>query len=260
MNDVRVGLVQLSSNIATQTVSDRVARAEALARESAGKSDFVVLPELWLTGAFDIENAVRLAEPIDGPLVAMFREIAATTQTWLHMGSFPESDGENVYNTAVLIAPDGVVAATYRKIHLFGFTEGEPLFITAGSDLVVVDTPLGRTGLATCYDLRFPEQFRALVDAGADAFVLTSGWPDRRIEHWRVLLQARAIENLAWVVAANGIGTQHSTELGGHSAVISPLGEVIAEGSGGEEIVFADVTPGQAQDWREKFPALNDRV
>ena len=75
-----------------------------------------------------------------------------------------------------------------------------------------------------------------------------------------LLLQARAIENLAWVVAANGVGTQHSTELGGHSAVISPLGEVIAEGSGGEEIVFADVTPGQAQDWREKFPALNDRV
>lgn len=260
MSTVGTALVQLSSDIATQTVAERIDRAQHLAREAATAADFVVLPELWVGGAFDIETCVRLAEPLDGPLVSGFQQIAASTHTWLHMGSFPESDAGHVYNTAVLIDPDGAIAATYRKIHRFGFAEGEPLFITAGEDVVVVDTPLGRTGLATCYDLRFPEQFRALVDAGAETFVLTSGWPTRRIEHWRVLLRARAIENLVWVVAANGVGTQLGTELGGHSAVVSPLGEVLVEGGAGEEILYATVTPGDVPDWREKFPALGDRI
>ncbi len=262
---VRLALVQLAQDTATEAPAVRVDRALELTRQACGdgdaRTDMVVLPELWLAGAFDIHACREVAEPLDGPLVERFQAVAADTGTWIHMGSIPERtlDGAT-YNTSVLISPDGAIAATYRKIHLFGFDGGEPSVMSAGQDLVVVDTPLGRTGLATCYDLRFPEQFRALVDAGADAFLIASGWPTTRIEHWRVLLRARAIENLAWVVACNGVGTQGGTELGGHSAVIDPLGEILTEGGPTEEVLVASIDPQRATQWRTTFPALEDRV
>ena len=131
--------------------------------------------------------------------------------------------------------------------------------MSEGSDLVVVDTPLGPTGLATCYDLRFPEMFRALVDRGASAFLLCSGWPTPRIEHWRVLARARAIENLSWLVATNGVGSHAGITLGGRSVVVDPRGEVVAEAGDVEEILVADVDPGAALEWRTAFPALEDR-
>ena len=131
--------------------------------------------------------------------------------------------------------------------------------MTAGEELVVATTPAGRTGLATCYDLRFPEQFRSLVDLGATAFLMASGWPTERIEHWRVLLKARAIENQAWMIACNGVGTQCGTKLGGRSAIIDPLGHLIAEAGTEEEVLFAQVNPSAATAWRTEFPTLEDR-
>ncbi len=258
---VNLALVQLAQDIATETAAARVDRAIGLTEDACTAADFVVLPELWLPGAFDIQACRELAQPLTGPLVESFQAIAASSSTWLHMGSFPErsTDGD-IYNTSILFTPEGNIAATYRKIHLFGFDGGEPSVMSAGHELAVIETPLGRTGLATCYDLRFPEQFRDLVDAGVECFLLTSGWPTKRIDHWRVLLRARAIENLAWVVACNGVGVQNGTELGGYSAVIDPLGEVIAEAGATEEILTASVDPERATQWRATFPALQDRV
>lgn len=256
-----VALVQLAQDTATEAPAARVDRAIDVTRAACSDADLVVLPELWLAGAFDIHASKEYAEPLDGPLVAAFSDIAAQEKTWLHMGSFPERDAQgHTFNTSVLFDPDGTIAATYRKVHLFGFDGGEPSVMSAGEDYVVVDTPLGKTGLATCYDLRFPEQFRALVDAGAESFLITSGWPTKRIEHWRVLLRARAIENLSWVVACNGVGVQNSTELGGFSAIIDPLGEVMAEGGSGEDVITGEVDVTRAQQWRDTFPALSDRV
>ena len=256
-----VALVQLAQDIATEAPAARTARARGLTEDACAVADFVVLPELWLPGAFDIQSCRELAQPIHGPLVESFQSVAASTGTWLHMGSFPErtTDG-GIYNTSILVNPAGDIAASYRKIHLFGFDGGEPSVMSAGQELAVIDTPLGRTGLATCYDLRFPEQFRDLVDAGVQCFLLTSGWPTKRIDHWRVLLRARAIENLAWVVACNGVGVQNGTELGGYSAVVDPLGEVIAEGGATEEILTVRIDPERATKWRATFPALEDRV
>ena len=223
--------------------------------------DLAVLPELWLSGAFDLAVAREVAAPLDSSLLDRIRTMAADAATWVHAGSFAERapDGAT-YNTALLVGPDGSIAATYRKRHLFGFAEGERTLMSAGTELVVVDTPLGPTGLATCYDLRFPEMFRALVDRGAEAFLLCSGWPTPRIEHWRVLARARAIENLAWLVAANGVGSHAGITLGGRSVVVDPRGTVVAEAGDSEEILVATVEPAVVAEWRTAFPALEDRL
>lgn len=227
--------------------------------EAAREAEFVVLPELWHVGAFDVDAAREHAQPIDGPLVRDLAALAASLGIWLHGGSFAESapDGRT-FNTSLLLAPDGALVATYRKIHLFGFDGGETVLMSAGDELVVVDTPIGATGLATCYDLRFPELFRALTAGDASAVVISSGWPMPRIAHWDVLTVARAIENQAWVLACNEVGEQPGITLGGHSRVISPQGEVIAQAGESETILRASIDPGQAEQWRAAFPVLKD--
>lgn len=256
---VDVALIQLRCDD-TESVDVRTERALSLTEEAAANSEFIVLPELWTVGAFDIDAARANLIGLDAPVITRMRAIARQHGAWLHMGSIPERRADDAgANTAVLIDPSGSVVAAYRKIHLFGFDGGETTLMEAGREPVVARTPLGTTGLATCYDLRFPELFRLLVDQGAQAFVLCSGWPARRIEHWRVLTRARAIENQAWVIACNEVGTHAGTELGGHSVVIDPLGTVIAEGGAGEEIVRARVDPAAVSEWRSAFPMLRDR-
>ncbi len=257
---VTVALIQLDCSSA-EPIAARVERAHALVAEAAARAQVVVLPELWPMGAFDLDAARQHAEPIDGPHVAGLAALAKKHGIWLHGGSFPEVLGGDHFNTSVLFTPDGQLAASYRKIHLFGFADGERTLITGGEELVVVDTPLGPTGLATCYDLRFPELFRALVAGDATVFLMGSGWPTPRIAHWDVLTQARAIENQAWVIACNAVGTQPGdVVLGGHSTVVDPQGTVLARAGGEEEIVYAEIDPGLAGQWRADFPVLADIV
>ncbi|MBI1378003.1 MAG: carbon-nitrogen family hydrolase [Frankiales bacterium] len=253
----RVALVQLDSSD-TEPVADRVERAAALVEGLSGV-ELAVLPELWTVGAFDLAAAREHAEPLDGPVVTRMREAARRAGIWLHAGSYPELAGDRRYNTSVVVDPDGDVVATYRKQHLFGWEDGEPSVMTAGDDLVVLPTPLGATGLATCYDLRFPELFRRLVDSGAETYLMASGWPTPRIEHWSVLTRARAIENQAWVVACNSAGRHAGVAMGGRSVVVDPRGEVVAEAGEAEEVLLADVDPDLAVQWRRSFPALTDR-
>jgi len=260
MGSVRVALLQLRID-GDEPVAERVPRSLAWAREAAADADLVVLPELWHVGAFDVDSAREYAEPLDGPLVSALAAVARDTGTWLHGGSFSEvaADGRH-FNTSVLFAPDGSLAATYRKIHLFGFTGGETTLMSAGDALVVTDTPWGRTGLATCYDLRFPELFRGLLDRGATAVVVSSGWPTPRIDHWATLTRARAIENQYPVIACNEVGTHGGAVLGGRSVVVDAQGRVLAEAGSGEELLVADVDIDLALRWREQFPVHADRV
>ncbi len=254
---VRVALVQVDVS-SSEPVHDRVTRTLALVDEAARDCDLLVLPELWHVGAFDIVAAQEHAQPIDGPLVTALSGLAREHGIWLHGGSLAEVDGGDHFNTSVLLAPDGALAAAYRKIHLFGFDGGETTLMSGGDELFVVETPLGPTGLATCYDLRFPELFRALVEGGATAFLISSGWPTPRIEHWDVLTQARAIENQAWVIACNEVGEQPGVTLGGHSSVIDPRGSVIARAGSSAEVLVVDIDPGAAEQWRQDFPVLQD--
>lgn len=260
MSTVTIGLIQLETSD-RESVEERVARGIDLANETAADVDLVVLPELWHVGAFDSEAIAANGETVDGPLVQELRKVAVRHGTWVHTGSFVERlpDGR-AFNTSVLIDDSGKVVATYRKIHLYGFDAGEAVLLNAGEDVVVVDSLLGSTGISTCYDLRFPELYRAQVDAGATAFLMCSGWPDSRIEHWRTLLRARAIEDQCFVIACNSVGRHAGITMGGHSAIISPVGEVIAEGSAvREEVVSATIDLSTVAAHRTRFPWLRDR-
>lgn len=256
---VRVALLQLDVSDA-EPPAQRVARVVELVRAERGRSEVVVLPELWHVGAFALELAKQQAEPRDAELTATMRAAAVDAGVWLHAGSFAELDGERRFNTSLLLDPAGDAVAWYRKQYLFGWADGEPSVMTAGDDFVVVaGTPLGPVGLATCYDLRFPELFRGLVDRGASAFLLASGWPARRISHWSTLAVARAIENQAWLLACNTAGTHNGVSMGGRSVVVDPEGRVVAEAGDGEEVLRAEVDPAAATRWRAEFPVLADR-
>ncbi len=198
---------------------------------------------------------------LENGIFQQISDIAAATQTWIHAGSFAIfSETGKASNTALLYGPSGHLVAQYRKQHLFGFADGERTVIEASNDQVVVDSPLGRTALTTCYDLRFPEQYRDLVDLGAETFLTCAGWPTPRISHWEILNRARAIENQAWVIACNGRGTHAGVTLGGNSMVVSPKGDVVAQASSDAEFIDAVVDEALVSEWRLSFPVLQDRI
>lgn len=256
---MRVSLIQIAVN-EDESVASRRRRAAALVREQAG-ADLVVLPELWTTGAFAFEEFGREAEPLEGPTYEAMAKAASDAGVWLHAGSIPERDPEGpLYNTSLVFTPSGDLAAAYRKIHRFGFDRGEAVLMSAGRDLVTVRLPETTLGLATCYDLRFPELFRGLVDAGAQTLVVPAGWPERRRAHWTLLARARAVEDQAFVLACGTAGTHAGVAQAGHSVVVDPWGEVLAEAGHDEEVLTADIDPARVAATREQFPALKDRV
>ncbi|MDF3143169.1 MULTISPECIES: carbon-nitrogen family hydrolase [unclassified Streptomyces] len=256
---MRASLLQIDVNEGESVESRRV-RVASLVREQAG-ADLVVLPELWTTGAFAYEEFGSEAEPLEGPTYEAMAKAASDAGVWLHAGSIPERDPDGpLYNTSLVFSPSGDLAAAYRKIHRFGFDKGEAVLMGAGEELVTVRLPETTLGVATCYDLRFPELFRGLVDAGAETLVIPAGWPERRRAHWTLLAQARAVENQAFVLACGTAGTHAGVPQAGHSIVVDPWGEVLAEAGAGEQVLTVEFDPGKVAVTRDQFPALKDRV
>ncbi|MFJ8209922.1 carbon-nitrogen family hydrolase [Streptomyces sp. NPDC096033] len=256
---MRASLIQIAVTDG-ESVASRRSRAAELVREQ-GDSDLVVLPELWTVGAFAYEQFETEAEPLDGPTYEAMAKAARDAGVWLHAGSVVERAGDgSLYNTALVLSPAGELAATYRKIHRFGFDQGEAVLMSAGDSLTTVSLPEQTLGLATCYDLRFPELFRGLVDAGATTMVVSAGWPARRREHWTLLNRARAVEDQAYVLACATAGTHAGVEQSGHSLVVDPWGEVLAEAGPGETVLTVDLDPAKVAETREQFPALKDRT
>ncbi|MFJ5996983.1 carbon-nitrogen family hydrolase [Streptomyces sp. NPDC092370] len=256
---MRASVIQIAVN-EDESVEARRQRAVTMVREQAG-ADLVVLPELWTTGAFAYEEFGREAEPLEGPTYEAMAKAASDAGVWLHAGSIPERDPEGpLYNTSLVFSPSGDLAAVYRKIHRFGFDKGEAVLMGAGTELVTVRLPETTLGLSTCYDLRFPELFRGLVDAGAETLVVSAGWPELRRSHWTLLAQARAVENQSFVIACATAGTHAGVPQAGHSIVVDPWGEVLARAGAGEEVLTVEFDPGRVATTREQFPALKDRM
>ncbi|MEV0785178.1 carbon-nitrogen family hydrolase [Streptomyces sp. NPDC050423] len=255
---MRASLIQIAVEL-DESVIARRERAASLVAAQRG-ADLVVLPELWPVGAFAYTEFEDEAEPLSGPTHEVMARAAADAGVWLHAGSFVERAGDGtLYNTTLVFTPEGERAAAYRKIHRFGFDKGEAVMMGAGEELVTLTLPQTTIGLATCYDLRFPEMFRGLVDAGAETLVVAAGWPERRRAHWTLLAQARAVENQAYVLAVGCAGTHAGVPQAGHSIVVDPWGEVLAEAGADEEVLSVEFDPSRVAATREQFPALKDR-
>ncbi|PVG82314.1 hydrolase [Nocardioides gansuensis] len=247
-----VTLVQWGSSL------DPAANRARLAQGAAAGGDLVVFPEAFARDFGEPGSDLGpYAEAQDGPFATEVAEVAAANDTTVLAGMFEtSSDPGRPFNTLVM---RGVAEAAYRKIHLydsFGYRESDRL-VGGPVEPVVVDLHGWRLGLMTCYDLRFPELSRALVAAGAEALVVPSAWVagPRKVEHWRTLVRARAIENTVYVVAVG----QPPPRYCGHSLVVDPLGDVLVEGGTAEEVLDATLTRDVLDEARRTNPSLVNR-
>jgi len=232
-------------------------RAVLLVQEAKRReSQVVLLPELWL-GGYALKKADEIASPAGGGYFSRLSVLARENEIFL-IGSILERDGDSFYNTAPVFAPSGELVGLYRKIHLFAPME-EPRYLAPGSETPVFSFPWGKGAVAICYDLRFPELFRKYALAGAEVVFIPAQWPEARVEHWRVLLRSRAIENQFFIVACNRVGESQGEKFGGHSAIYDPWGEVIVEGGSQEVILTATIDTERVREVREKLPVLRDR-
>jgi predicted amidohydrolase len=226
-----------------------------LASANLPRGTFALLPELGDTG-FTMDPP-----PASGPdPVQAASERARRDGIWLQVGH-AECGADGMRNAATVVAPDGSVRGTYRKIHLFS-PGNEDRHYRPGESVTVIDVASDdgtwRVAPAICYDLRFPELFRLAALAGAEVFMIGASWPSPRAPHRRALAIARAIENQAYVIACNRIGRDPNADHAGDSFVVAPSGEVIAEAGDAENVLVATLDRAELLRWRDRFPALRD--
>jgi len=222
--------------------------------------DIVLLPELWGCGFFSFDRYATDCEPLRGETFDLISSWAKKLDSYILGGSIIEAEGEALYNTSLLVDREGHLEGSYRKIHLFGYQSEEQKRLSRGTFPVAIPTNMGTFGLSTCYDLRFPELYRAMVDLGVDVFLLPSAWPVTRIAHWRLFNQARALENQSWLISCNCVGEHRGSIYGGNSMTVSPTGEIVSEADGNPAILHSEFDLNQVRKTRETFPALVDRV
>jgi predicted amidohydrolase len=251
-------------NCASDDRESTVAASEALVREAAGRAQLICLPEFFSCLALRDRRLITDPHPENAhPVLERFRSLAASLDVWLLLGSLAVKAGEGVNNRSFLIDASGDVAARYDKVHLFdvdlkdGERYRESDTFAAGDSAVTATTPWGRMGLSVCYDLRFPQLYRRLAQAGAEfltvpaAFTRTTGQV-----HWHVLLRARAIENGSYVFAPSQCGRHGEGETYGHSLIVDPWGEVLADGGEDPGVIFAEVDTARVAEARRMIPSL----
>src|SRR5512143_1297389 len=260
----RAGLVHLRSG---RSVKPNLDKAEELIRRAAkGGAIYVQTPEN--TGLMELKLELMLEAAGTGERSAALAELRARARKlgiFLHIRSLAiKLDPSRVANRSYLIGPDGKVTARYDKLHMFdvdlpgGESYQESQYFRPGDKAVVADLPFGRLGLSICYDLRFPALYRALASAGAESIAVPSAFTRQTGEaHWRVLIRARAIETGAFVLAATQGGLhENGRATYGHSLVVSPWGEVLAEGGEDPSVIFADIDLAASEEARARIPAL----
>lgn len=263
--DMKIAAVQM---VSSPDVAENLEQAGALLRQAAANgARLLLLPEYWPILGLHESDKLAVAEPAgQGPLQQWMSGLARELGVWLIGGTVPlvSSEAGKVLNTCLAYGPDGAQLARYDKIHLFGFTKGEESYnesrtITAGSEVQSFEAPCGRVGLSVCYDLRFPELYRAMGECALlvvpSAFTYTTGRA-----HWEILLRARAIENQCYVLAAAQGGThRNGRRTWGHSMLIDPWGEIIDVVAEGPGIAAGDLRQEELQRVRASLPALSHR-
>jgi predicted amidohydrolase len=260
----RAALVQLRSG---RSLKDNLDQAESLIRRAA-KAGAVYIQTPENTGLMELkpEMTLKAAETEDeSRALSQLRALAAELGVFLHIGSLAiKLDATRVANRSLLVAPDGEIAARYDKLHMFdvdlpgGESHRESGHCRPGVKAVVADLPFGRLGLSICYDLRFPQLYRALANAGAEFIAVPSAFTRQTGEaHWHVLIRARAIETGAFVLAATQGGAHESGRVTyGHSLIVSPWGEILAEGGEDPGVISADIDLAASAEARARIPSL----
>lgn len=252
---LKIALAQMDVRQADPDTNLATAR-DMVTQAATSGAKLVVLPELWGSG-YDLRHAERYATTLDA---GFFAEMAAWAQKYdLYVaGSLLEAGGDRIFNTLALFGPEGLIGS-YRKLHLIGLMSEDRYLAAGDRPTLCEDLPWGPTGLAICYDLRFPELFRVYAVAGARLMVISAQWPAPRIAHWRLLLQARAIENQCVVAACNRVGADPDNDFVGASAVVGPDGQVLVEGDAQPALLMAAVDVTKIDTTREFLPLFRDR-
>ena len=244
-------------NIQPGNVQHNVGIFEQYAAEAARRgSGLVVFPELWSTG-YVLQQAHDYASSLGEGTFERIADVANRHHVTI-IGSILESRDSGVANSAAIISPDGEILDVYRKVHLFRLFDEEK-YLQEGDTPVALDMPWGKTGVAICYDLRFPELFRRYcVQDGVRVIVIPAEWPLIRVEHWRTLLIARAIENQCYVIACNSAGKTGETIFGGHSMIVDPWGKIVVEAGEDPQLITATIDLNLVDEVRGKIPVFED--
>ncbi|MBF0284450.1 MAG: carbon-nitrogen hydrolase family protein [Magnetococcales bacterium] len=251
--------------------SENLRVAERLMEEAVARgAELIVLPENFsFLGRDDSEKRNHREEMDASPSLDFLLEFAIRRKVWIVGGSIPLAvpDAGMVTSTCFLVSNTGTVAGRYDKIHLFDANLGaepyrESAFIKPGRQAVTADTPFGRLGFSICYDLRFPEHFRRLVDQGATLFALPSAFTQQTgKDHWEILVRARAVENFSYMLAAGQWGWHAGgRRTYGHSMIVEPWGTVVARCPDGNGIALAEIDPARVTTSRTQIPCLQHRV
>jgi predicted amidohydrolase len=245
---MRIALADPKRNITTMST---------LAAEAARRgSHVVVFPELWSTG-YALDRSREFADTLNSGVFNQLSTVATQNKISI-VGSVMEKRGQTVANSATFFAPNGRMMGVYRKIHLFRLMK-EDIYLQPGESTLLMELPWGKTAMAICYDLRFPELFRRYALDGAQIVLLPSEWPIERTEHWRTLLQARAIENQYYVVATNTCGQVGDTTFAGHSMVVDPWGKILVEGGEEQGLFTVEIDLERIEQVRKRIPVFEDR-
>lgn len=254
---MRLAVIQM--NVESGNPESNFARAQQWLKEAARtpKPDVVMLPEMWNTG-YAWEQMGEIADPEGERTKAFFSAFCREHQVNAVAGSVAVKREGGITNTIHVFGRDGAEIAEYSKIHLFRLMD-EHKHLLAGEQPGRFDLEGVPAGAMICYDIRFPELFRKLALAGAKIMFVPAEWPHPRLHHWRTLLQARAIENQMYVVSCNTVGLSGGTSFFGHSMVIDPWGEVVAEAGEEETILEAEIDLGLVDEVRGRIPVFADR-
>lgn len=265
----KIAAVQLNSS---SNVEQNLQKVEKYVKEAKSlQAQLVVLPEDFSFIGKEEKDKVKNGELFkEGYIQKFLSNLAKINNIWILGGSIPilpDHSSKKIYNSSLLYDNEGELKARYDKIHLFDVkiksgreNYNESKFANPGKEIVCVKSPFGKLGLSICYDLRFPELYRALVQKGAKILFVPAAFTKfTGRAHWEILLRARAVENFCYVVAANQTGMHdNNKETYGHSMIINPWGEIIAEIKEEEGIITADITLEELTKVRESIPALNN--